>query len=126
MFLSMSWVRSNRRVGSWIALFAITLQLALSFGHLHLEGVGLVPSAAASAQANGSADDGPLPVGRHGHDLCAICATLGLLSTSALPAVSSLVLPVEAARVWVADLRSTPLPFALHFIFQARAPPAIS
>ena len=33
----MHWVRSNRRFGSWAALFALAIQLVLSFGHIHLE-----------------------------------------------------------------------------------------
>ena len=33
----MYWVRSNRRFGSWAALFALAIQLVLSFGHIHIE-----------------------------------------------------------------------------------------
>ena len=33
----MKWFRSNIRHGSRLALFALAVQLALSFGHIHLE-----------------------------------------------------------------------------------------
>ena len=33
------WLRYDGRVGSWLALFALTIQLTVSFGHVHLEGV---------------------------------------------------------------------------------------
>src|ERR1700738_4386137 len=33
----MRWVRTNRRWSTWLALAAMTLQLVLSFGHVHLE-----------------------------------------------------------------------------------------
>jgi hypothetical protein len=35
---TMGWFRSRARWGSYLALFALAVQLALSFGHVHLEG----------------------------------------------------------------------------------------
>ena len=35
----MGWVRRYARFGSWLALAALALQLVLSFGHIHLDGV---------------------------------------------------------------------------------------
>src|SRR5262245_23852096 len=34
----MGWLRSRSRWGSYLALFALAFQLALSFGHVHIEG----------------------------------------------------------------------------------------
>ncbi len=31
----MRWIRGNKRRGSWLALFALVVNLALSFGHVH-------------------------------------------------------------------------------------------
>ena len=36
---AMRWFRSHARLGSWLALSALALQLALSFGHIHLKDV---------------------------------------------------------------------------------------
>jgi hypothetical protein len=33
----MAWFRSRSRWGSYVALFALAVQLALSFGHVHIE-----------------------------------------------------------------------------------------
>ena len=126
----MAWIRSNRRVGAWVALFALALQLVLSFGHLHLEELGLSPPATtAVAQSGGGGADGTAPGPNHdgrGHDLCAICAALSLAANSVLPAVAALTLPVAVAATWLPDLSAAALPLAAHLIFQARAPPALS
>ena len=72
----MHWVRKNCRLGSWAALFALCIQLALSFGHIHLEDIQASPTTAAAQlqdQAGGPADDDH---GKPEHDFCAICAAL--------------------------------------------------
>ncbi len=49
----MGWFRSRSRLGSYLALFALTFQLAVSFGHVHLDHIAPVPAGAtvlASAQ----------------------------------------------------------------------------
>ena len=38
-FRWMHRIRNNRRFGGWLALFALAVQLVLSFGHVHLEGI---------------------------------------------------------------------------------------
>jgi DUF2946 family protein len=118
----MYWVRKNCRLGSWAALFALCIQLALSFGHIHLEEI-LGSSSATVAQlqdqAGGPADDH----GKPEHDFCAICAALSLTSSSVLPTVSLLTAPVDSPHEWIADFRTAQVPFGLYFHFQARAPP---
>jgi hypothetical protein len=130
MVCMMRWIRTHRRAGAWVAQFALALQLVLSFGHVHAENLAL-PSAAASAsvQAPGSGTDGAAPDRDHGGSagaFCAICATLNLASSSVLPALSFLVLPPIPAVAWLVDYCTAPIPLALHFIFRARAPPALS
>ena len=126
----MPWVRSNRRIAAWVASFALALQLVLSFGHMHLESMGLAsPAVASSAQSQGAANDGAPPGGNRGEgadDICAICAALSLTATSALPTVVALVLALAQGREWLADVRSALIPFTLHFAFQARAPPGLA
>ena len=49
----MHWIRKNRRFGSWAAVFALTIQLVLSFGHIHPEDFQGSPTlTASSSQAN--------------------------------------------------------------------------
>ena len=118
----MHWVRTNRRFGSWLALAALALQLALSFGHVHL-----IPTRRFYRWINAKAPGSPPSPAQHpandADDYCAICATIHLASTSFLPDAPQLpVLLVSqtiehfhhVAFVAVARQR-TP--------FQSRAPP---
>src|SRR3981189_1978958 len=47
----MIWVRGNRRIGAWLGLLALALQLILSFGHIHLSDIAIPQAAAADAAA---------------------------------------------------------------------------
>jgi hypothetical protein len=109
-------------LGSWAALFALTIQLYLSFGHIHLEDLQASSTATASSQTqpNNPADDDH---GSAGHDFCAICAALSLTASSALPAVAGPSIPVDHPHAWAADVRTAQLSYNVHFPFQARAPP---
>ena len=48
----MKWFRSNLKTGSRLALVALALQFALSFGHFH--GLAAQPSQSGLAQSEGS------------------------------------------------------------------------
>jgi hypothetical protein len=122
----MHWVRRNSRFGSWAALFALAIQLVLSFGHIHLADIqGSSRTVALQPQTNGADSTGPGggDHGTPGHDFCAICAALSLTSNSVLPAVSLLTTPVDHPHELAADFRTAQVSFGLHFHFQARAPP---
>ncbi len=121
----MQWVRPNRRFGSWLALIALALQLALSFGHVHLDGVraGSSTDWVAGAKAPSSPPSPAQHPANDADDYCAICATIHLASTSFLPDAPQLPVPFvsqtvehfhHVAFVSVARQR-TP--------FQSRAPP---
>jgi hypothetical protein len=122
-YFEMYWARSNRRFGSWAALFALTIQLVLSFGHIHLQDIQVSSAAIAApsqAQPDTPADDDR---GTGGHDFCAICATLNLTSSSILPTVSLPATPVDQPHRWIAEFQPTQVSYRVHFLFQARAPP---
>jgi hypothetical protein len=123
----MRWIRVNRQWGGRLALFALALQLILSFGHVHAEDLGLATAAEAVAShaqtfAN---NDGPPPPREHddAHDVCAICIALSLSATSSLPVVVSLPLSVAYEWEWPADIQSAQVVFNLKSYYQARAPP---
>jgi len=118
----------NRQLGARLALFALALQLVLSFGHIHAEDLGVVaPANARSIAHNPASDDGsPPPQDQdHRNDVCAICVTLSLTSTSLLPIVASLVLPVAYGWEWPADIQTAQVSFDLEFYYRARAPPHV-
>ena len=117
----MHWIRKNSRFGSWAAVFALAIQLVLSFGHIHPETFQRLSSVIASSQTQTSPfDDDDRGTG---HDFCAICATLNLTSSSVLPTVALLPIPVDHAHKWIADLRPAQVFSRVQFPFQARAPP---
>jgi len=121
----MHWIRINRRWGGRLALFALALQLGLSFGHMHAEDLGLAaPANAVAYHVNTPAADDGLPAqDRDDHNTCAICIALGLTASSVLPTIASLALPVTFDWKWPRDIQSAQVSFRLKSYYQARAPP---
>ena len=119
----MDWFRSRRTWGGGLALFALALQLVLSFGHIHAEDLAGKPVAmAALAQPGTPQGDTP------GHDdddkFCDICAALALLASGQVAAPPALILPV-AFRAAPLQVASDSLVAAFHrAAFRSRAPPA--
>jgi hypothetical protein len=115
----MKWLRSNIRHGTRLALLALAVQFALSFGHAHGFAVQAAPSIHSSQQQPAP---GPNP-DQHPDDFCAICAAVALTSTAVaamppalpVPLAFELLQPPMGARV--VDPRST------RAAFQSRAPP---
>jgi hypothetical protein len=127
----MGWIRSNRRPSAWAALFALALQLYLSFGHIHPDdiygplGESLMVAEAVvlpSAQSVRS-----IPVGQpwYASDaLCPICETTYFLSTSftaEAPQVSPL--PFVALSVEHSTLVTALFVAPRRAAFQSRGPP---
>ena len=115
----MDWFRSRRGLGGGLALFALALQLLLSFGHTHAEDFAAAPGHAIVAPADPSPDED----GDRHHADCAICAVIHLTGTLLLPAPPHIALPAAEtfARVATRDLREPSR--APRQPFQARAPP---
>ena len=120
----MHWLRTRLRLGSYVALLALAFQLVISFGHVHLHGIGAQASTATEA-TDGTT---PAPADHDGSDgadhYCAICALIHLVGAVALADPPSNPLPVVFER-WRPDATvkfgwiASPPPF-----FSARAPPA--
>jgi hypothetical protein len=115
----------KRRFGSWLALAALALQLVVSFGHVHLDGVHRTyPAQAVSGSgAQASQLPAPQPGNDADDDYCAICATIFLAANSFLPPAPLLPVPFVSrpiehfARVAVDFIVPRRAPF------QSRAPP---
>src|SRR5258708_4218359 len=123
----MSWVRSNLRFGSWCALFALAVQLAVLFNHVHCAQTACWPASqpAVGAVGNTSADAPAQskPATPAAGEYCLLCAVIHLAG-SVVPAVapaSSISATVSLGRFWT-DLSIVPAATP-HGIFQARAPP---
>jgi hypothetical protein len=113
-----------------LALFALALQMALSFGHVHLNDLGLSPGTDPTQIAFAADSGSATPAHQHHQPssddhYCPICASIAVFGTwmPALPPV--LMSPEPMRRVWtpVAALHISPTQISLSF--QARAPPVV-
>src|SRR5262250_1523150 len=126
----MRWFRDNVRQGSWAALIALTINLALSFGHVHaIDGKSLGHRSGVLVAAVASPDDDHRQ-GRgdndHADDLCAICLASTAIASALAPTppvvpvefvISTIVHTIEQALVIVEPRRAA---------FQPRGPPISS
>jgi hypothetical protein len=124
------WFRTNLRPESWLALLALTINLALSFGHVHAiaksagsDRIALAASGTsqvatpASSQAPGHDNDGLAD------DLCPICMAAHAIASAVAPTPPAL--PIQFAAVTVV-LQHASLPAIAELkraAFQSRAPP---
>jgi hypothetical protein len=125
----MNWFRSTIRPFAQLALFALAVQMVVSFGHMHPDDLGLSSLATAhwAHFPSGAAQSLTGPTDRDQYpssdDYCPICASMALLATGAPSLPPVIVAPPPISRVLSA-------PTALYLVaaqailsFQARAPP---
>lgn len=118
--VTMKWVRANTRLGARVALFALAIQFALSFGHFH----AIAAQAAPAIQSTQQQLPAPAPdSGHHPDDLCAICAVTALASTAMAAAPPALPLPQAAELPRQARDTAFLRVHAPRAAFQSRAPP---
>jgi hypothetical protein len=119
----MGWVRLRKRYGASLAIAAMALQLVLSFGHVHVQGIGHnSPTVTASAQ-DGAATPDPTQNKPDSDDYCAICASISLLSGSVVAVPPQLPLPVLFYTIEQADRVVIGIIAPRRALFQSRAPP---
>jgi hypothetical protein len=109
-----------RRNGARLALLAVAVLLTLSFGHMHADDFFPV-----TAQSAPHAPGAPLP--SHlppTHDDCAICVTMGMTASSALPAPVVVPVPLAFAPVAFAPPARASLMAAPKPSVRSRGPPS--
>src|ERR1043166_3771598 len=121
----MRGLRSIRRFGAGLRLFALLLQLTLGVAHVHLADLlGAAWSGIAEEAGKALADRDQ---DRHApgapHDDCPICAVMHLAATIVLPQLTALAVPTAftVAAFAADDLATTVVPRRPPF--QTRAPP---
>jgi hypothetical protein len=122
----MLWFRSRARLGSWVALFALALQLVVSFGHVHAEHLAASSAGHASIDIALPATDAPVvPAHPDGlaDDYCAICALIHLSGALLPSAAPSLLEPFVFARTSLEPAVTPMLAAQPPASFRARAPP---
>ncbi|WP_376708987.1 DUF2946 domain-containing protein [Bradyrhizobium diversitatis] len=125
----MNWLRSRLRSCTQLALFALAVQMVLSFGHIHRDDLGLSPPPISDAtQLISGTERAPAgPADRDHHpatnDCCPICASVALVAT-ALPSLPPvLVEPIPIRRARLLETPVQPPSTEVWRSFQARAPP---
>ena len=131
----MKWFRRHVKQGSRLALFALAIQFALSFGHFHGAAAQAEPAAlaAATAATGGDTHDAPaasrkLPAGQDNDqqpaDNCAICAVMALAGTALVSPPPVLLLPEAIEFFYLATDAEFLHLKSVGVHFQPRAPPA--
>lgn len=121
----MGWVCRHRRHGAVLALIALALQIAVTFGHVHLRALAQNPHTI-SAQRAALADTkshAPAQIPADNDDYCAICASIFLASSAFAPAPPQLLVPANYQRVEHCFHAASPLVEPLRLAFRSRAPP---
>jgi DUF2946 family protein len=133
----MKGFRANIGGGAQLALFALALQFALSFGHIHWlasqsspvlnaattlgQLIGLsAPAPQVRSDQSAPSDDRD----QQAADSCAICSVMAMARTLLLSPAPALVLPAEVEFVPFATSGTFIRLASIGVAFQPRAPPA--
>jgi hypothetical protein len=134
----MNWFRKHVKTGSRLALFALAIQFALSFGHFHADVARAAPAlqaglagtdlaiavALATQEAPSEAAQQP---SNHDSDRqtsdCAICAVLSLANNFLFATPPLLELPQAVELLHLTTGAEFAHLGSLHPAFQSRAPP---
>jgi hypothetical protein len=117
----MKWVRSNIKRVSRLALFALAVQFALSFGHVHALAQSSSAQIARSFNTPQHApDQGP---GEHPGDICAICVVMAMASTASSATPPVVLLPQATDFSYTAAAAEFVRAASIRAAFQPRAPP---
>ena len=135
----MNWFRKHIKHGSRLALLALAIQFALSFGHFHP--VAAAPAIATSlaqvdldhaqipavADAASETAQRQLPSSHdtdHPAEACAICAVISLANNLVFPAPPLLLLPQAIELLFLTTDAEFAHLSSVRSPFQSRAPPA--
>lgn len=119
----MRWVRCNGQFGSWLALAALALQIAVSFGHVHLDRVARASAVVAVTAPPGTPALPDHQPGNEADDYCAICATIYLAANSFVPQAPQLAVPFGSQAIEHLDRVAAVFIVPRRAPFQSRAPP---
>lgn len=138
----MNWFRKHLKHGSRLALFALAIQFALSFGHFHGMAAQAAPAIqthltdadfahAAAAAAQTAADEvaqkqqpSTPDTDQQPADSCAICAVMSLAGHVLFETPPLLELPQAVDFLYLTTDAEFLHLGSVRFAFQSRAPPA--
>ena len=132
------WFRNNVKHGSRLALFALAIQFALSFGHFHAAAAPAIATSLAQADfdytqilaAPDAASEVIQAKSPSNHDTdqpnepCAICAVISLANNLVFSTPPLLLLPQAVELLYLTVDAEFAHLNSVHTAFQSRAPPA--
>jgi hypothetical protein len=116
----MKWFRSNIRHGSRLALVALVVQFALSFGHFHAQAALAIQTAPAQYGQQSPASHDP---DQQTNDACEICAVIALANTVLFATPPLLLLPQAIEFLYLTTDAGFAHLNSARVAFQPRAPP---
>jgi hypothetical protein len=116
-------VQFRSKIGSWLALTALALQLTLSCAHVHLTILHGTNYGTAITGATVNTNQHPTPEPADSCDYCAICASIQLAASTSLPQVPQLPKRFEFRSIQLAGDIALPILGPRRTAFQSRAPP---
>jgi hypothetical protein len=134
----MRWFRSHRLKVASLALFALTCQFVLAFGHVHLDrsagSSSILTIAAAAGKAvaapagKGTITDVPTSPGKKNpsglaDDFCAICASISLAAALVVPNAPTLLTRISFFEELHWSFAAAQVRSIDHFHLNARGPP---
>jgi hypothetical protein len=114
------------RINSCVALFALCIQFAVAFAHIHLEDFNRSAPDPHSSSALANAESGAPRHPDHGgpaHDDCAICASIFLASTAIPTSPPALATPVVFHSTLLPRITVINFRLIRYVSFRTRAPP---
>lgn len=116
----MEWVRSKAKRLSLLALFALAMQIGLSFGHTHVAAWSANATQIAANSSTGGTPD------HHDADaICAVCVTTAMAANGLHAAAPVLPLPASFSTAAFAPLALKDTPRARTAAFHSRGPPLL-
>jgi hypothetical protein len=119
----MKWFRSNVKRLSHVALFALTIQLALSFGHFHSIGTDAASAAQVVRSLSAPQPSSDQGSGEHPGDICAICVVMAMANAALFATPPVVLLPQAVAFAYLAPGVDVVRVNPVRAGFQPRAPP---
>jgi hypothetical protein len=116
-------VSFRSKIGSWLALTALALQLMLSSAHVHLTILHSAEYRTAITGTTVKTYKLPTPEPADSSDYCAVCASIQLAASTVLPQVPQLPKHFEFGTIQVGGNVALAIVSPRRTAFQSRAPP---
>ena len=117
----MKWLRSNIKHGSRLALLALAIQFALSFGHFHGIAAQAAPTIEQATQQHPASNPDS---DQQSTDPCAICAVMAMANAALFATPPGLPLPQAIEFFYLTSDAAFVDLNGSRVAFQPRAPPA--